>query len=220
MKFVCYTRVSTQKQGLGLDAQLDAAQRYAASVGGKIIAIYSEKESGKRNDRPELAMAVDHAKTEGATLLIAKLDRLSRNGVFLINLYEQLAAAGVDVKAADMPNLNTITLFVMAGLAEQERKMISGRTRDALAVLKARGVKLGRPKGVDTSKASAAAAAEHKASADLWAASVLPMIRLARNGGSTLMEIADSLNAQGQKTRRGAQWTATAVRRVLARDIK
>lgn len=220
MQFVLYLRVSTRKQSLGLDAQHATAERFAASVHGEIIAEYAEKESGKNDARPQLAAAIAECKRTGSTLLIAKLDRLSRRVEFLFHLRDSLNAAGVGIIAADMPEVvkDTLTLAVFAGLAEKERELISARTCAALAAKKASGMKLGRPTGTDTSKATAAASAERKASADAWAATIAPLVRLARRGGSTLTEIADSLNAQGQTTRRGGRWTATAVKRLLERE--
>ena len=141
-KFVVYLRVSTAKQGrsgLGLEAQREAVQRFVAERGGKIIAPeFIETESGKRNDRPELAKALKRCRATRANLVVAKLDRLSRNAAFLMTLRD----SGVQFVAADLPEANTMTVGVMAVVAQYEREAISARTKAALAAAKARGTGL------------------------------------------------------------------------------
>jgi DNA invertase Pin-like site-specific DNA recombinase len=141
-KFVAYLRVSTDRQGksgLGLDAQRTAVHQFVAQRGGEIIAPeYREIESGKVNNRPELEKAMKRCRLTGATLLVAKLDRLSRNAAFLMTLKD----SGVPFVAADMPDANTLTIGVMASLAQHEREMISKRTKAALEAARARGTKL------------------------------------------------------------------------------
>jgi len=135
--FVSYLRVSTDKQGqsgLGLEAQRAAVGAFLASAGGRLIKDYVEVESGRKNDRPKLTAALAHAKATGATLIIAKLDRLSRNVAFIANLME----SGVDFVAADMPLANKLTIHVLAAVAEHEREMISERTKRALGSIKVR----------------------------------------------------------------------------------
>src|SRR5262245_32388573 len=127
-KYVAYYRVSTERQGrsgLGLEAQRHAVETFN---GGKVIAEFTEVESGRRNDRPELAKAMQHAKATGATLLIAKLDRLSRDAHFLLGLER----AGVEFRACDMPSADRMTVGIMALVAEHEAKAISQRTKAAL----------------------------------------------------------------------------------------
>ena len=141
--FVSYLRVSTRRQGesgLGLEAQRQAV--FAYTNGGRLLAEYLEVESGKRNDRPQLLAALAHAQATGATLIIAKPNRLARNVHFISGLME----AGVDFVAADLPSANRLTINVLAAVAEHEREMISARTKAALAAAKARGVRLGNPK--------------------------------------------------------------------------
>jgi DNA invertase Pin-like site-specific DNA recombinase len=145
-KLVAYERVSTARQGksgLGLEAQRKAIEDYAATKGGTILARFTEVESGRKNDRPELEKALQLARITGATLVIAKLDRLSRNAAFLLTLRD----AGVSFVACDMPEANDLTVGIMALVAQQEREAISRRTKEALAAAKARGVKLGNPNG-------------------------------------------------------------------------
>ena len=181
MKFVTYLRVSTERQGqsgLGLEAQRAAVAAHVIGR-GDVIAEYLEVESGKRNERPQLALALAEAKRLGAVLLIAKLDRLARNVAFIANLLE----SGVEVTAADMPEANRFVLHIMAAVAEQEGRAISERTRAALAAAKARGVKLGwsmPDRATEAHRASLKGIAARKARADTYAASVLPMIRRCR----------------------------------------
>ncbi len=148
-KFVAYYRVSTDKQGksgLGLEAQEAAVVAFIASKGedARLLASFVEIESGKRSDnRPQLKLAMEQARLTGATLLIAKMDRLSRDAHFLLGLQK----AGVKFVAADMPEANELVVGIMAMIAQAERQMISARTKAALAAAKARGVKLGNPRG-------------------------------------------------------------------------
>src|SRR5579883_1614962 len=141
-KWIAYYRVSTDKQGksgLGLEAQRAAVKTYLNGGDWKLVREFTEIESGKRSDRPQLQAALDACRMFGAKLVIAKLDRLSRDAHFLLGLEK----AGVDFVAADMPNANRLTVGIMAMVAEEERRMISKRTKDALAAAKRRGVKLG-----------------------------------------------------------------------------
>src|SRR5579872_386025 len=150
-KFVAYLRVSTDRQGksgLGLEAQREAVARYLNGGGWKLVAEYVETESGKRNDRPKPKAALSHAKAMGATVVVAKLDRLSRNTRFLLDVIE----SGADVVFCDLPQIppgptGKFLLTQMASVAELERGLISERTKAALAAAKARGVKLGNPNG-------------------------------------------------------------------------
>ena len=140
-KFVSYYRVSTNKQGingLGMDAQRDAVARYLSGVNGCLIAEFAEVETGKRSKREEMDKAIALCRKEGATLLIAKLDRLARNAAFLLSLRD----SGVDFIATDMPHADRFTVGIMALLAEKEAEMISQRTKDGLAAAKRRGTKL------------------------------------------------------------------------------
>ena len=141
-RFVAYYRVSTEKQGrsgLGLEAQQEAVRTHLNGGNWHLAAEVVEIESGKRNDRPKLAEALRLCRLHGATLIIAKLDRLARNVAFISNLME----SGVEFTAVDFPQANRLTVHILAAVAEHEREMISKRTKDALAAAKARGVKLG-----------------------------------------------------------------------------
>jgi DNA invertase Pin-like site-specific DNA recombinase len=219
MHYVTYLRVSTDRQGksgLGLEAQRKAVADHVAGK-GEIAAEYVEIESGKKNDRPQLARALAEAKRIGAVLLIAKLDRLARNVAFIANLLE----AGVEISAADMPEANRFLLHVMAAVAEHEAQAISDRTRAALAAAKARGVALGwsMPGRAEEQRQAAHKGAERNArKADQHAANVLPVIRQIATRGASLRQIADELNTRGIKTARGGLWYAATVRNVMARE--
>ena len=137
-----YVRVSTKGQGasgLGLEAQESAINAYAAQSDAKALRLYVEIESGRKSDRPQLAAALAHAKRSKATLIVAKLDRLSRNVAFLSALME----SGVEFVAVDQPHANRLTIHILAAVAEDEARRISERTKTALAAAKARGTKLG-----------------------------------------------------------------------------
>lgn len=216
-KHVAYFRVSTERQGrsgLGLDAQRAAVGSYLN--GGKPVAEFTEVESGKRDDRPQLAAALAVCRLHGATLVIAKLDRLSRDAHFLLGLQK----AGVDFVAADMPQANALTVGIMALVAQQEREAISRRTKDALTMVKARGQRLGgRPENLsrqDVGSRNGNAAKAEKATAR--AMDLAPVLADLRAGGAaSLGQLAAGLNLRGIPTARGGQWSAVQVQRVLAR---
>jgi DNA invertase Pin-like site-specific DNA recombinase len=218
-KFVTYFRVSTARQGqsgLGLEAQRKAVSDYLNGGNWQVVGEFVEVESGKRDDRAELCKAIDTCRVYGARLLIAKLDRLSRNAAFLIGLRD----AGVQFVAADMPDANEMTIGIMAVVAQGERKMISDRTRAALAAAKARGTVLGGFRGHRIGKVEQeAGAVVWKGMADAKANDVAPIIEQIRAGQEmSLRAIAAQLTARGVPTSRGkTEWTAAAVSRVLSR---
>jgi DNA invertase Pin-like site-specific DNA recombinase len=215
-RFVAYYRVSTAKQGasgLGLEAQRAAVADYLNGGCWKLLSEHAEVESGKHADRPALAAALHDCKLKGATLVIAKLDRLSRDAHFLLGLEK----AGVDFVAVDMPNANRLTVRLMAVIAQEEREMISARTKAALAAAKARGVKLGgrRPGQGKVDPALGSAARTRKSNE--FAATVGPVAIELRGGGMSLRQIVTELDRRNIRTMRGGQWTATAVRNLLLR---
>lgn len=218
-KFVSYLRVSTDKQGrsgLGLEAQRDAVSRYLNGGDWDLLEEFVEVESGKRDDRPQLTKALHLAKVTGATLIIAKLDRLSRDAHFLLGLQK----AGVRFVAADMPEANETMVGFMAIMAEHERKMISRRTKEALAAAKRRGVKLGNPKGAAHLKGrgNKEAVAMIKAKAQARAEDLAPVIEhLKEQGISSIRAISDALNERSILTPRGKKWHPTSVARLLRR---
>ncbi|CAN5382485.1 recombinase family protein [soil metagenome] len=210
MDYIAYYRVSTDKQGrsgLGLDAQRQAVETYVNGR-GNIIREYTEIESGKKNDRPELAAALAICARLKATLIIAKLDRLARNVHFISGLMEST----VPFIAADMPEANRLLLHMLAAVAEHEREMISKRTKEALAAAKARGTKLGNPRPVAPSQhvrdLASAKDAAHRAS-------VAPTILELEAQGMSRNAIARELNNRDVPTARGGKWYATTVRNVL-----
>jgi DNA invertase Pin-like site-specific DNA recombinase len=221
MKIVSYLRVSTRKQGvsgLGLEAQRTAIDGYAQQRQGTVIETFTEIESGQVNARPELAKALHLAKITGATLLIAKLDRLSRNAAFLLTLRD----SGVRFVAADLPDANDLTVGIMALVAQQEREAISRRTKEALAAAKARGVLLGNPNGAAALKrakqGNAASVAVIRAMAKSHARSLEPVIlALKAEGRTSLGAIATALNDRGMLTPRGGRWHKSSVRNLIAR---
>jgi DNA invertase Pin-like site-specific DNA recombinase len=220
-KLVAYERVSTARQGrsgLGLAAQRIAINRHTAETGAEVLARFTEIESGKRTDRPELTAALHLARLTGATLVIAKLDRLSRNAAFLLTLRD----AGVRFVACDLPQANDLTVGIMALVAEQERQAISRRTREALAAAKARGTKLGNPNGAAAlrraGKGGTALQATVKANANRFAQDLAPVIAdIQAQGHSTLRALARELTARGIQTRQGGRWQVSNVRNLLAR---
>jgi DNA invertase Pin-like site-specific DNA recombinase len=215
-KFIAYFRVSTAKQGrsgLGLEGQRTGVMTYLNGGSWSLTAEFTEVESGKNNDRPELAKALHLCRLTGATLVIAKLDRLSRDAHFLLGLEK----AGVDFVAADMPHANRMTIGIMAVVADEERRMISARTKAALAAAKARGAKLGGWRGGPAVNSATGTQAVVEA-ANAFAARVAPMIRVMQTQGLSLNKIAAELKAKSVRTARGGDdWTAKAVSNVLAR---
>lgn len=211
--YIAYLRVSTQKQGesgLGLDAQRVAISRYTAN--GRVLATFTETESGKRNDRPQLAAALQKAKQTGAVLVIAKLDRLARNVHFISGLME----SGVEFVACDMPHANRLTLHIMAAIAEHEAEMISKRTVAALAAARARGTKLGgyRGKGAPTAASRAKGRHTQTAGANARAARLKPILTDLRAAGHTTYQaLAVALTVRGYAAPRGGAWSAAQVRR-------
>lgn len=217
-KFVAYHRVSTDKQGksgLGLDAQKEAVARYLNGGNWTLTGEFTEVESGKDDTRPKLAAALKLCRLTGSTLIVAKLDRLSRNLAFLANLMD----SKVKFVCADNPEANELTIHILAAMAQHERKMISERTKAGLAAAKARGVKLGGPKlaehrNTDTGKATA----KRSTLADSYAADMAEVVDdIKAQGTATLSGIADELNRRDIKTRRGGKWSASTVSRLLDR---
>lgn len=230
-RYVAYLRVSTAKQGasgLGLDAQRRAVADYLAGTGGDLVATFEEIESGKRNDRPALEQAIERCRLTGARLLIAKLDRLSRNAAFLLTLKD----SGVSFVAADMPDANDLTIGIMAVIAQGEREAISARTKAALGSIKARLAaqeeyvsrrsgapirRLGNPQGLSVSRPDLGAAAVVR-KADAFAERVRPIAADLRGQGLSLAAVANRLNEMHVQAPRGSAWSAMAVKRVLERS--
>jgi DNA invertase Pin-like site-specific DNA recombinase len=213
-RFVAYYRVSTQRQGtsgLGLAAQEKAVADFLNGGSWQLIREFTEVESGKHDARPELAKALALCKRARARLVIAKLDRLSRNVAFLATLMER----GVDFVAADNPTANKLTVHILAAVAQHEREAISDRTKRALAAAKRKGKTLGNPRLADVRGKAVAAT---KAAAHRFATNVAPIIREIKSSGiASHRGIARALNARGVATARGGEWTAVQVGSILQR---
>ena len=216
---VAYLRVSTSRQGrsgLGIEAQRDNIARFATAEGYELIGEYVEVETGKGADalerRPQLTAALNAARKRKGAVVVAKLDRLSRDVHFISGLMSHKVPFIVTELGADV---DPFILHLYAALGEKERNVIAGRTKAALAGKKAQGIVLGGPK---LSEAREAASVAIKTNADRYAANVLPLIRDAQRAGArTLRDIADALNARGIATARGGRWHATSVKNILDR---
>lgn len=214
-RFVAYYRVSTEGQGrsgLGLEAQRKAVMDYLNGGNWTLVADFTEVETGRRGDRPELQKALERCRLTGATLVISRLDRLSRNASFLLNLQD----AGVDFVAVDLPSANRFTVGIMALVAEEEARLISSRTIVALAAAKARGVRLGNPQGFKGKIfREAGKAAQDRAEA--FAKTLGPTLLDLKSRGLSASAMARELETMGVRTARGGTWTAQAVLNVLGR---
>jgi DNA invertase Pin-like site-specific DNA recombinase len=215
-RFVAYYQVSTAQQGrpgLGLEAQREVVRCCLNGGSWTLAAEVTEVESGRRNDRPELDRALGLCRLYGATLVVAKLDRLARNVAFISKLME----SGVDFVAVDLPQANRFTIHILAAVAEHEREMISARTKAA----KARGIKLGNPANLHNQLGGRAKGnAVMAARADQRAADLLPVIAPLKAGGASLCQIADGLTRRGISAPRGGTWSAVAVKRILDRQVR
>jgi len=225
-KFISYLRVSKDKQGrsgLGIEAQRAAVSNYLNGGHWTPVSEYIEVESGKRSDRPKLAEALAHAKVIGGKLVIAKLDRLTRN----VDLLRSLVSSDVDLVFCDLPSvppgpMGRFLLTQMAAVAELEVGLIGQRTKEALAAAKARGVKLGNPNGARALRGkqtgNAEAVARIKTKAAQRAMGLQGIIAgIKRSGIGSVRAIAEELNRRGISAPRGGLWHPTAVARVLAR---
>ena len=220
-RFVAYYRVSTAQQGrsgLGLDAQRKAVADYLNGGRWKLVAEFVEVESGRKAGRPELAKALATCRLHGATLVVARFDRLSRNAAFLLTLRD----SNVECIATDMPEANRLTVGIMAMIAEHEAEMISARTKAALAAARRRGIELGghpeRLSGSARAKGARASAKVRRARAADRARDLAPHLEeLKASGATSLRAIARGLNQRGIRTPRGKMWTAAAVQQVQVR---
>jgi len=200
-KYIAYIRTSTKSQHNGLEAQQEAISNHLATYGGEIIKTYVEQVSGAKNEREELTKALNDCKKEGATLLVSKLDRLSRRVSFIATLME----TNINLAVCSMPSASTFQLHLFACLAEEERRWISERTKAALAVRKAQGVKLGNPR-----------AGEQRGVAVDFALKIAPTIKnLQKQGITSLYAISQHLNKQGVKTFSGGKWYPQTVKNTL-----
>lgn len=215
-KYIAYYRVSTQKQGvsgLGLDAQRSEVARFVER-GGVLVTEYQDIESGKNNNRPNLIRAIEDCKKQDATLLIAKLDRLSRNASFILTLRD----SKIDFVCCDMPDANSITIGIMAILAQEERERTSMRTKVALAELKKRGKKLGTPENLtEQARINSLKVRQENAYNDENSRKAGALIVSMREQGKSFYQITKDLNNLGFKTRTGKTFQQNQVQILFAR---
>jgi DNA invertase Pin-like site-specific DNA recombinase len=215
MRFVAYFRVSTSRQGqsgLGLEAQKAAVHKFMNPT-DELVDSFTEIESGRKNSRPQLQAAITRARQDDAVLLVAKLDRLARNVAFLAALME----SQVRFQAVDLPSADEFTLHILAAVAQKEATAISIRTRDALAAKKARGDKLGTPENLTPeARAKALVSLQTNAQENINNRQAAQLAGLLRGNGASLRDIAVQLNKSGYRTRRGQEFHATSVQRLLA----
>ncbi len=220
---VAYYRVSTERQrksGLGIEAQKEAVARFGEQEGFELVAAFVEAESGKGSDalerRPQLAGALAAAKTRKCPIIVAKLDRLSRDVAFISGLMAQRVPFIVAELGADA---DPFMLHLYAALAEKERRLISERTRTALAQRKAQGARLGNPR--NAKEAAALGRVVQTEEAERFAANVLPIVRSIQEAGITgMVSIATALNDRGVRTARGGRWHVSTVRNLLVRSAQ
>lgn len=219
MEFVSYIRVSTKKQGqsgLGLEAQREIISNYVNGK-GSVIAEYQDIESGTHRDRKGLWQAIDHAKRVGATLIIAKLDRLARDTEFILRIFNETKddKSKMGLVFCDMPIVNILTLSIFGAVAQYERELTSKRTKDALQAKKNQGIKLGAPNATFTEDMRTKAIETRKANAEENSKKYLEYIHLRREKGDTLQEIASKCNEMGFRTPRGKEFTTSTIQRYL-----
>jgi DNA invertase Pin-like site-specific DNA recombinase len=220
-RIVAYLRTSTDDQRLGIEAQQATLGRIAGERGYTTIRTYTEHESGGNSERPELDKAIRHARRIGATVVVAKLDRLARDSAFLMRLFD----GNVPLVFGDLPEVDgsaagRLMVQMMANIAEFERRRIGERTREALAALKAQGKKLGTPANLtDASrrKGTARSAVRQRALAVEEMSDIAELVTPMRDAGQSLRQICAHLNGEGYVTRKGSHWTPTQVLRVLRR---
>ncbi len=215
-RYVAYFRVSTQKQGrsgLGLDAQKHAVESFLQQFGGELVTEFMEVESGKRTDRPEFTKAADYSELSNAILLVAKLDRLSRDLHFVTSLQKR----GIRFKLCDLPEIDQLTIHILAAMAEHEARMISVRTKQAMQEAKRRGVIMGNPllaaqRNTDVTAANDKRVGEQR----LWQSKIIKVIQhLEQSEGiTTCKAMAKALNERGLRTPRGAKFTVPIVSRI------
>ena len=216
-RYVAYYRVSTLKQGqsgLGLEAQEKAVQEFLSHYGGEVIAEFKEVESGKNDNRPELTRAADYCELSTATLLVAKLDRLSRDLHFITSLQKR----GIQFKLADMPEIDNLTIHILAAMAEHEAKMISARTKAALSVAKSKGTVLGNPlldlqRNTDVDPANTVRT-ETQRKYRQKIQKVIDFL-VSEEGITTCTAVATALNTRGLRSFRGLPFTVSIVSKLM-----
>lgn len=216
--YIAYLRVSTQKQGysgLGLEAQREIINSYLQGI--TPISEYVEVESGRKTDRPKLKEALAQCRKDGATLIVAKLDRLARNVSFLSSLLE----SDVEIIFCDFPQANKMVLHILAAISQYEAELIATRTRQALAAKKIRGAKLGNPEHLMEKHHQAITNSNRtnseKANANPNNKRAVALLKTLVGQGKTYQEMADTLNKEGFLTSRGFQFSASTVFKLIKR---
>ena len=217
-KYVAYLRVSTQKQGfsgLGLESQREIIQNYLYDI--TPISEFIEVESGRKNNRPKLKEALDLCRKTGATLIVAKLDRLARNVLFLSSLLEN----DVEIVFCDFPQANKMVLHILAAISQYEAELIATRTRQALAAKKARGSKLGNPEHLldkyEEALANSNRTNREKAKANPNNKRAVAFLKILAGQDMTLNQMAETLNKEGFVTSQGFQFTPSTVYKLIKR---
>lgn len=221
--YIGYYRVSTKNQiredqtSLGIEAQKTAVKNFIGST-GILIKEFVEVESGKNNNRPILETAILEAEKSGATLIIAKIDRLSREVSFLFQLKQRINDSGVKIKSLDIPNMDTLNLGIYGTIAQHERETISLRTKNALAELKRKGVKLGSPKNLNAAaRERGQVAIKQNAINNDRNRQAQAVIKGCKEQGMSYHQIAEYLNNLNFKTRNNKSFFATSVKRLFER---
>jgi len=220
-KYVSYIRVSTQRQDYGLEAQQKIINEFVSSSGGIIVKSFSEKVSGSKNNRKGLCSALNHCRLTGSTLIVGKLDRLSRSASFIMDLQN----TDIDFICADNANINKMTISILAVVAENERDMISKRTKEGLAVAKSRGVKLGVAGKKNLIRHLEKNKDQHKIGNESWVLKSKDdsekyrdvLLDVISSGTTSLYGISNELNKRGIRTSRGGKWYPTSVKNQLDR---
>lgn len=214
--YCAYYRVSCSKQGasgLGLDAQRQMVESFIKHNGNKIINSFTEIESGRKNSRPELLKAIEYCRLNKCTLVVARLDRLSRDLFFISSLMQ----SRIDFVCADLPDMNTLTIGIFASLAQYESELISSRTKAAMEQARLRGVKLGTPANLtQQAKDKAHYMISKLAREDISNRKAYHFASRLRENGKSFREIAGLLNSEGYRTRRGNLWTMAGIHKLLA----
>ena len=211
--YIAYVRTSTGRQVLGLEEQQLRINQFIKSAGDNLVEIVIEQESGKNNYRVKLDYATNLCIKHGYTLLFTKLDRLSRVVEFLFTLRNK----GVKLRCIELPELNTLTLGIFGSVAQWERELISNRTKNGLAALKARGVKLGSPANltVDARKKGVESIIKKRVENENWKVAKMFIENFQmKNGYINYTKISNELNIIGYKTRNGKHFNPSTVRRL------
>jgi DNA invertase Pin-like site-specific DNA recombinase len=220
-QFYAYYRTSTKIQNLGIEAQRTSVENYIKSIGGILIGEVEEQESGKNDKRKGLELAVEMCEKNNCTLIISKLDRLSRSISFLFQLRDRVAKSNIEIQALDMPSFNTLSLGIYATMAQAEREACSNRTRLALAELKRNGVVLGKPENfTQAHREKGAQAMKQKSLTNKINQQATAMIVQYREKGLSYDKIVELLTKNNFFTVTNKVFTSTSVMRLYKRYLE